>query len=301
MMLRKIAPRSETKAGAGSLGRAVLPRRRNRKRRSLREMGAVAWDATKVTVARMLPATLATLALVVLGMGLFAGYHFLRTSPRFAIAGVEVLGATHMSREEVIAVAGVAVGSNIFALDTDQVEKRLEQLPWVKQVEVHRQLPRTLEIKITERVAVAAVNTDGLYLMDAAGTLFKRADTRRDELVGLLIVSGIERDAFRENASAASALVKHAYELAMQWNQLASDDSMVGEVRIEHDDSLTFYTGETGMALHVGALTAAQVPVLHAMFEASHNSIAQDERTLVRAIYLDNQSRRNYVTIAFAK
>lgn len=248
----------------------------------------------------MLPATLATLALVALGAGLFAGHQFLRTSPRFAIGAIEVTGAAHMSRAEVLAMANIELGTNIFSLDTDAVESQLKRLPWLADAVVHRHLPRTVEIALTERVAVAAISADGMYLMDERGELFKRAETKHDELLGMLIISGLTREAFAAHGEQTRALARRAYAMAAAWNRDATAESAIGEVRIAHDEALTFYTRRTGMALHVGALTEAELPTARAKFTASYGSLTAAERPLVRAIYLDNQARKSYVTVAFA-
>ncbi|MBK9071988.1 MAG: FtsQ-type POTRA domain-containing protein [Myxococcales bacterium] len=252
----------------------------------------------------MLPATLATLALVALGGALFSGYRFLRTSPRFAIARFEVHGTNHMAEADVVAVAGVSLGGNIFALDVEGVEQRLERLPWVRQASVSRQLPDTLEIEVTERVAVAAVNADGLYLVDADGRLFKRGDTKTGELMGLPVISGLDRAAFGDDEDVAAAAIARACALLARWNQLASAraaHAVIGEVRIEHDDAYTLYTRAGGIALHVGVIDAEQVEAMLAKFTASYEAVAPGERAAVRALYLDNQTRTNYVTVAFAK
>ena len=311
MMARITASRTDRQAGAGTGGRARGRRpstvlRANRRRRSLRELTGAAWRATRELAVRMLPATLATLALVALAGALAAGYRFLRTSPRFAIAGFEVSGTGHMAADDVVAVAGIALGGNIFALDVEGVEERLERLPWVRQASVSRQLPNTVAIEVTERIAVAVVNADGLYLADAQGRLFKRADTSTGEVADLLVISGLDRAAFADAAaaSAAAAAIVRATALCARWNELATargPAALIGEVRIEHDDAYTLYTRAGGIALHVGGLDLDGVPDMLARFSAGYEAVPIHERAAVRALYLDNQTRTNYVTVAFAK
>lgn len=304
MMARITAQRTDPQGGAGA---AVRARRRpttlraNRRRRSIAEVVVTTWRQVCAVAVRMLPATLATLALVALGGALFSGYRFLRTSPRFAIARFEVRGTTHMAEADVVAVAGVSLGGNIFAIDVESVEQRLERLPWVRQASVSRQLPDTLELEVVERVAVAAVNADGLYLVDADGRLFKRGDTKTGELAGLPVISGLDRATFGDDEAVAAAAIARACALIARWNQVAAERTRIGEVRIEHDDAYTLYTRADGIALHVGLLEVAQVPEMIAKFTASLEAVPASERGAVRALYLDNQTRTNYVTVAFAK
>src|SRR5262249_14345854 len=56
--------------------------------------------------------------------------------PRFAIASVEVRGQSRLSREEIEAAADIAPGTNIFALDSQDVVTKLEALPLVRHASV---------------------------------------------------------------------------------------------------------------------------------------------------------------------
>jgi len=71
--------------------------------------------------------------------------------------------------------------TNLFAVDIQQVRKDLESVPLVKSVEVRRQLPGTLEVRVRERVALAqlqnkhyglplAIDNEGYVLGPSART-----------------------------------------------------------------------------------------------------------------------------------
>ncbi|WP_433280132.1 cell division protein FtsQ/DivIB [Pseudonocardia xinjiangensis] len=78
--------------------------------------------------------------------------------------------------DDVVAAAGVTVGAPLAAVDTAGVANRVAQLPGVESVRVTRNWLHTVTIDITERVAVATVQTaQGLALVDRSGAVYPGA------------------------------------------------------------------------------------------------------------------------------
>ena len=108
---------------------------------------------------------LTALALVALsGAALVA---FART-PLFPLREVQVRGAlAQTSRAEVEAAMQSRITGNFFAADLAVIREALEQLPWVRRVEVRRAWPDRIDVAIEEHVAfvhwgeAALVNPDG--------------------------------------------------------------------------------------------------------------------------------------------
>ncbi len=117
-------------------------------------------------------AALAFIATVLLG----AATVTLTRSPYFAAHKIEVRGTSHVTRSEVLRIAGITPGTNVFTLDAGSAEARLERDPWIAQATVTKDLPSTLVIDIHERVAVAVVETGGaLRLVANDGALLEAA------------------------------------------------------------------------------------------------------------------------------
>jgi len=102
-------------------------------------------------------------------------------SPVFAARRVEVTGETHLSRAEVLRMARVDRGTNLFWFRAGVVETRLLRSPWIAEAIVTRSLPSTLRIAIRERRAVAQVRArPHLFLVVASdGTVLARRRTSR--------------------------------------------------------------------------------------------------------------------------
>ena len=103
----------------------------------------------------------------------------LTRSPFFAARTIDVRGASHVPRSEVLRIAAVAHDTNVFTLDAGAAERRLERDPWITEATVTKDLPSTLVIDIHERIAVAVAESDGvLRLVADDGALLDAAHPR---------------------------------------------------------------------------------------------------------------------------
>jgi cell division protein FtsQ len=107
-----------------------------------------------------------------------AGGWWATHSAIFSPRHVQVSGAAHLSRAQVLRAAGITADTNLLWTDPAAVERSLESDPWVSDATVTRSLPSTLRISVTERrpastVVVGStwflVATDGTVLAPAKG------------------------------------------------------------------------------------------------------------------------------------
>ncbi len=110
--------------------------------------------------------------LIVISIGLLAGFRYVTTSPYFALTEVKVTGVNYLTEAEVLTLADLRVGQNILDLNITAVQKRVGANPWVASVTVNRVLPQGLEIEVKERQAVFWVHTaGGLCYAEADGDI----------------------------------------------------------------------------------------------------------------------------------
>ena len=93
---------------------------------------------------------------------------------------VSIHGAQKLSNRQIMSLAGVFPGVDVFHLDVGRAERSLETSPWVASASVTKHLPATVVISVTERSPVALVRdssgnlllvaTDGVLLGPATGT-----------------------------------------------------------------------------------------------------------------------------------
>ena len=147
------------------------------------------WDGRLAGRARSrrrarLTVTLSVLAgLVLAGAG---GWVLLGTSV-LGVREVAVAGTSRLDPAEVRKTAAIAPGTPLARLDTGAVAARLADLPAVRAVEVSRQWPRGVRIRVLERqpAAARAVGPD-FVLVDRTGVAFGAVPRRPD---GLPLVS----------------------------------------------------------------------------------------------------------------
>jgi cell division protein FtsQ len=163
---------------------------------------------------------------------LWAGYARVMASDRLRVGRVEVHGSRFLSEGEVRELLGPAVGENILGLDIDSLKGRLRSSPWVAEATVRRTLPDTLQVEIQERVPVALVEANGLYLMDGEGTLIELFGPRTAgfDLPIVRGLSGIEGEARRDRAQRAGTLLRDLGDLATEVSEVQFEES--GDLRV---------------------------------------------------------------------
>jgi cell division septal protein FtsQ len=133
------------------------------------------------------------LAVGAVGVTGAAALHGIRTAPAFAVAAIDVVGTRRVPEADVVAASRVEPGTNLFALDPEAIEDRVEALPGVRGVRVIRRLPNRVTLLVEEREPYALVNAvggAGLVWVDALGHLV--GPERRPASLRLPVLSGVE-------------------------------------------------------------------------------------------------------------
>jgi cell division protein FtsQ len=170
-------------------------------------------------------------------------------SPRFQIKQIDIAPAQHVRREELLALAGVALGDRLLSVDTDAVAARLATHPWVAAAQVKRHLPSVLHIEIVERRAAAAASLSGLYLVDENGRPFKRA--RMDEAEGLPVLTGIGREQYARLPEASAAAFHEALAVLDEYRSRPGRPGL-SEVSIDPRFGFSLILLEGGAEIRLG-------------------------------------------------
>jgi cell division protein FtsQ len=94
-------------------------------------------------------------------------------SPVLAVRSVQVDGARTLLPDQVREAAGIVDGTPLLRVDVAAARARVARLPQVASVEVTRGWPSSVVVTVTERVALAVVESQGQrYLVDDEGVLF---------------------------------------------------------------------------------------------------------------------------------
>lgn len=119
-----------------------------------------------------------------------AAFFFLQSS-YFDVRNITVDGNKHLEGEEITSLAGLSSGVNIFRADLKKAEEKISLHPLVKEVELARDFPGTILIKITERAAIGlALGQEGFATISEDGYIL--AQVKNLGLVNYPIISGVD-------------------------------------------------------------------------------------------------------------
>ncbi len=90
-------------------------------------------------------------------------YLFLHSS-FFNIKSVAPSGNKKVSNEEILEIAAIEINRNIFLLNTDFVSKSLKVHPMIREANIIRHLPDSIEISIVERETWALIPFQSVFL-----------------------------------------------------------------------------------------------------------------------------------------
>lgn len=135
-----------------------------------------------------------------------AGVWLVGFSPVLAVERVQVTGAEVLDPAAVEQTAAIQPGTPLARLDTGGIEQRVAALAPVRRVEVVRQWPSGVTIRITERTPLYAVRqnqAEGYLLVDRDGVAYTAVPAVPK---GLLVVSADSAELLPEIAAVVAAL-----------------------------------------------------------------------------------------------
>ena len=153
--------------------------------RSYRSRGSRA-NVKRVTVGRgprrepsdLVAALIRIMVIVLVTGGCYLGwigYQWAAHSQTFQVAGVDVTGARHLTKDELQNIAGVFTGQSIFKVNLNEAAQRARALPWVRDVRLYRHLPNRISMTLSERTPVAVLDSgSGRFLVDDEGMVIVR-------------------------------------------------------------------------------------------------------------------------------
>jgi len=164
-------------------------------------------------------------------LGLFAAIYFggreaarrlFFENPDYQLRTIQTETDGNLPREQILKVAQLREGENIFAVNLGQVRERLQQLAQVDEVQVVRKLPAEIDLKITERKPIAWITSEkelndpfvseAAFLVDARGVLM-REKRLLPEYLGLPLITGCAAEPLQPGRTVASFESKAALEL----------------------------------------------------------------------------------------
>jgi cell division protein FtsQ len=151
-----------------------------------------------------------------------AARRFFFENPDYRVNTIELQTDGTLQREQVLKVADLREGENIFSVNLARVRERLQRLPQIDEVEVVRKLPGEIDIHMVERKPVAWITgekqisdpfvSEAAFLVDARGVLMKEKKLL-PEYLGLPLILGCSSESLEEGKVVESSEAKTALDL----------------------------------------------------------------------------------------
>ena len=136
---------------------------------------------------RVLKLSLLSVVLLFSGYGI---YIFLVYSPYFKIKEIRIEGNQDINRKDILSSIEIKRGENIFKVKLKQARKGLRSLNQIKDIDIHRDFPDKIVLKISERVPIAELegednlHSDKVKLIDNEGITFFGKARRIPKILG---------------------------------------------------------------------------------------------------------------------
>ena len=165
----------------------------------------------------------------------------------FSIREIRVAGSRRLSGAQIVSLAGLNPGMNIWEIDPSSVETKLNGHPWIRRGMVRREFPHRVLIRVTEWVPKAIVALEKLYYVDHEGYIFKEVQSGDEVNLPFITGLGNEESVF-DNPFARQKMVE-----AIKLNdRLASSSVVLSEIRFLPDEGVVVYPITHRVPLYMG-------------------------------------------------
>jgi cell division protein FtsQ len=174
---------------------------------------------------------------LVAGLLLFGGYRGAGIAAQSHVLQIErivVHGNERISNGEVLAVLGGLRGQSLLWADLDVWRRRLLSSPWLRDADLRRSLPSTVEVVVSERHPIGIGRTNGqMYLFDEQGVTIDEYGPQYADL-DLPIIDGLSASSGADAVPGRAELAARVIEALRPKPEIARKVSQV-DVRDPHN------------------------------------------------------------------
>lgn len=164
------------------------------------------------------------------------------------VGDVRVYGNESMTKEDVLFDGGITAPVNVFRISTSDLESRLRQDVRVYQAEVKRTFPLYIDVTLTERKPLAAVQEEfGYAYLDKSGMVIRTGSSIRGG--DLPMITGVKLDNVLLGDMTGSSQVKTALEFLSGLSPQGIHT--FSEVNVGNPENIVAYTRD-GIAVRLG-------------------------------------------------
>ncbi len=170
----------------------------------------------------------------------------------FSLKSIEVSSAKHLTRDEILGLAGLEPGKDLLRMNLKRMGEHLLQNPWVETVRINRYFPDGVSIVITEREPVAIVNMGFIYYLDKKGNVFKVLN--KGDKLDYPVVTGFSEEELGNNPKGTrEALEATCLLLKILREKGAFILADVSEIHYDTGYGFTLFTAAGSLPIKVGS------------------------------------------------
>lgn len=186
------------------------------------------------------------------GCLIYGGYRILATVSLFSLKSIEVSEAKHLTRDEILGLAGVEPGRDLLRMNLKRMGEHILQNPWVETVRINRYFPDGISISITEREPVAIVNMGFIYYLDKKGNVFKVLN--QGDKLDFPVVTGFSEEELGSDPKGT----KEALEATCQLLKILREKGAfiladISEIHYDKGYGFTLFTASGALPVKVGS------------------------------------------------
>ncbi|MBQ8537610.1 MAG: FtsQ-type POTRA domain-containing protein [Clostridia bacterium] len=199
-------------------------------------------------------------------------------STLFRVRSINVYGNVNLSAEEIVVQSGLAQGQNIFAINKEQVEERINANRYLKYQSLRRDYPDTVTLVVYERVPCATLQSLGIqYTLDKTGMVLEQTE-QLTPMEGLVVLTGVQveqatvgRSLILKSEQQLTACQGVLYELETQ-GMLRE----ISELNVSDLDNL-YLVSLDGFSIRLGAYEQIRAKLIS--FSAVHDELLRQGYT----------------------
>ncbi|MDY0390922.1 cell division protein FtsQ/DivIB [Desulfobulbus oligotrophicus] len=194
----------------------------------------------------------------VVGCGLWVGVQLLLQSTVFRLTDIKIAGNRHASQRQVLDLAGLQQGGNLFHFDSKAAVARIETHPWIERAEIKINWPSAVEITVSELQPFALINVEHgkerrLRYLNRAGRIFSEAGQGQE--IDFPVITGAhhEKDLAVDHLVAGS-MAKAAcqlLDLASRGNAIVPIQA-ISEVHLDAEQGIILYLVDRPFPIYFG-------------------------------------------------
>jgi cell division protein FtsQ len=185
---------------------------------------------------------------------LVAGVNYwMKHSEVFQLSQVEVTGTRYLTPEILTALIPLDLNKNIFELDILSIKTSLEAHPYVRFASIGKKFPGILKISIDERVPVAMILFNKIYLIDIEGYLLPK-QLQNTNVADFPIISGISLKRLKPGMQISDERIVHTLSLVGLIRSSYPDlSTQISEILLKNNGDLSLILSGNGTRVEIGS------------------------------------------------